>query len=300
MAERNLPGLGLRGYWPAGTDGWGDENDVNLRMLSALVECAPISRVTTLPGSPTNGDIYIVPTGGDANKIAIRDEGAWVYIVPTEGFIAWVKDENALVGYTGSAWAQLAPSGVTANGASLITAANYAAMKTLLAVAAADISDASANGRSLITAADYAAMRTALSLVVGTNVQAYSAELALPSNRVLWQLIGCNMNDNTLDQAFTKLGTFTNFLITEIRAVNASISLTTATGGIYTAAAEGGDALVGSTQVYSTLSTTTRGLILTKTVLANGKRSDTNIYFNGNANQAAAATCDIYILGQPL
>lgn len=45
-------------------------------------------------------------------------------------------------------------------------------------LAAADITDASANGRSLITAADYAAMRTLLGLVVGTNVQAYDAALA--------------------------------------------------------------------------------------------------------------------------
>ena len=43
---------------------------------------------------------------------------------------------------------------------------------------ASDITDASANGRSLLTAADYSAMRTLLSLVPGTNVQAYDAELA--------------------------------------------------------------------------------------------------------------------------
>lgn len=43
---------------------------------------------------------------------------------------------------------------------------------------ASQISDASANGRSLVTAADYAAMRTLLGLVIGTNVQAYDAELA--------------------------------------------------------------------------------------------------------------------------
>lgn len=41
----------------------------------------------------------------------------------------------------------------------------------------AGLSDASANGRSLISAADYAAMRTALGLVIGTNVQAYDADL---------------------------------------------------------------------------------------------------------------------------
>lgn len=43
---------------------------------------------------------------------------------------------------------------------------------------ASEISDASANGRSILTAADYAAMRTLLGLVIGTNVQAYDAELA--------------------------------------------------------------------------------------------------------------------------
>lgn len=42
---------------------------------------------------------------------------------------------------------------------------------------ASQISDASANGRSLITAADYASMRTLLGLVIGTNVQAQNAKL---------------------------------------------------------------------------------------------------------------------------
>lgn len=41
----------------------------------------------------------------------------------------------------------------------------------------ANLSDASANGRSLISATDYATMRTLLGLVIGTNVQAYSAIL---------------------------------------------------------------------------------------------------------------------------
>ncbi len=41
----------------------------------------------------------------------------------------------------------------------------------------AEISDASANGRSLV-AADYATMRTLLGLVIGTNVQGYTANLA--------------------------------------------------------------------------------------------------------------------------
>lgn len=85
-------------------------------------------------------------------------------------------------------------SDASANGRDLIQAANYAAMKALLAIASGDVSglgslatassvtasqvsDASANGRSLITAANYAAMAALLGLTIGTNTQAYSALL---------------------------------------------------------------------------------------------------------------------------
>jgi hypothetical protein len=66
----------------------------------------------------------------------------------------------------------------SANGRSLLSAANYAAMKTLLGITLADLTDASANGRSLISAANYAAMRTLLGLQIGTDIQAYNAKLA--------------------------------------------------------------------------------------------------------------------------
>lgn len=85
-------------------------------------------------------------------------------------------------------WAGLAPS---VNGQSLVTAANYAAMRALLDLEVgvdvqafdADLSvwaglTPSANAQSLVTAADYAAMRTLLGLVIGTNVQAFDADLA--------------------------------------------------------------------------------------------------------------------------
>lgn len=50
----------------------------------------------------------------------------------------------------------------------------------------AQISDASANGRSLVGAANYAAMRTLLGLVIGTNVQAYDANTAKLNSAQTW------------------------------------------------------------------------------------------------------------------
>lgn len=111
MAPRTLPGIGLSGFWPLGENGWNDANDINLRLLSALVQASVLSATTALPGSPADGDIYIVPSGGDAGKIAIRDLGAWVLVTPKEGFLAWVQDSNKYVRYDGAAWGDLTTGG---------------------------------------------------------------------------------------------------------------------------------------------------------------------------------------------
>ncbi len=101
--ERTLPGLGLTGFWNLGS-GYKAQMDANWLALSALAQLRVLSRVTALPGSPTDGDIYIVPTGGDANKVAVRDNGAWSYFVPAEGYFAYVVDEDVFVWWSGTAW----------------------------------------------------------------------------------------------------------------------------------------------------------------------------------------------------
>jgi len=103
--ERALPGLGLRAYWTVGSNNWEQQHDPDTRMLSVLVQAAVISRTTNLPGSPANGDIYIVPVGrANENQIAARDNGAWVYFVPKEGWLVHVNNTDEFVRWTGVAW----------------------------------------------------------------------------------------------------------------------------------------------------------------------------------------------------
>lgn len=104
MAERQLPGLGLTGFWTPGGDGWDVGMDANLRMLSAVTQMGVLSKTTELPASPTDGQIFIVPSGTDANKIAIRDNGAWVYLTPAAGWRAWIADTTSYAHFDGSAW----------------------------------------------------------------------------------------------------------------------------------------------------------------------------------------------------
>lgn len=102
MAAHTLPGIGLTGGRSPGEDGWGDEMNLNLLLMSTLAQLTVKSRVTALPGSPANGDIYIIPSPD--NRVAVRDAGAWTYVTPFKGIRAYLADEDALVVFNGTAW----------------------------------------------------------------------------------------------------------------------------------------------------------------------------------------------------
>lgn len=68
--------------------------------------------LTAPPGSPTDGDRYIVAAGatgawaGQGGKIARYSsmQAAWEFYTPKEGWRAHVEDEDALYRHTGTAW----------------------------------------------------------------------------------------------------------------------------------------------------------------------------------------------------
>ena len=115
---------------------------------------------------------------------------------------------------------------------------------------------------------------------------------------LIGRLLSANMN-STADQAiplFIPAGI--PYRPTKISVRNASVSLTTAVGGIYTAASKGGTAIVASGQAYSALTASTLNLDLTivvavvsLTVLPAG----TLLYLSLTTGQGAAATADLFI-----
>lgn len=83
----------------------------SLRIIDAVAQISVISRTTTAPpGSPAEGDRYIVGSGAtgawdgwDLN-VAVWMDGDWFRLVPRDGWIAWVEDETSLYIRDGANW----------------------------------------------------------------------------------------------------------------------------------------------------------------------------------------------------
>lgn len=113
MPARTLPNLGLQGFFDLGEDGWKDEMDLNLLKLSVLTQGGVIDKVSSLPGSPSNGDVYILDetATADANAVAIRDDGAWVFVSPLEGWFVYNRSADRFELFDGTRWDEYTASG---------------------------------------------------------------------------------------------------------------------------------------------------------------------------------------------
>lgn len=86
--------------------------------LDGLVQMTALSYTTNVqPGSPSDGDLYLLPAGktgtdwdGYSNHaVAHRYDGIWHQYHPSQGWLCFVRDTASLYYYTGSQWAQCAP-----------------------------------------------------------------------------------------------------------------------------------------------------------------------------------------------
>ena len=118
MAERIMPGLGLRAFYAPGQRDWGSSVSEDLRTLSVLVQARARSRSATLPVTGEAGDVFIVPAdaASQADTLALWDgePGAedWVYLTPQPGWQVWISDEGRHLRFAGGAWVEVPRPGV--------------------------------------------------------------------------------------------------------------------------------------------------------------------------------------------
>lgn len=113
--ERTLPGLGLTGFWDLGDNTYKPAMDANLRLLSVVAPGVVDSRQASAPGTPSDGDIVIASTDWGTTvtdqSIQVRDDGAWVEIVPVEGWKFYDAATDELLIYGGAAWGVFSSGG---------------------------------------------------------------------------------------------------------------------------------------------------------------------------------------------
>jgi Protein of unknown function (DUF2793). len=87
-----------------------------LRILDGLVQLSVLDRnLTAPPGSPTDGDRYIVGSGATGDwagwdlNVALWTDGAWLRLPPRTGWRAWVEDEGLLLVHDGAGWIGTTP-----------------------------------------------------------------------------------------------------------------------------------------------------------------------------------------------
>lgn len=133
---------------------------------------------------------------------------------------------------------------------------------------------------------------------MGTFAPAQGPAGAVVGGVQIGRLLAANFNVTTDQPIAIALG---RYQVTRITVENASVSLTTAAGGFYTAAAKAGSAIVAAAQVYSALTASTKILNLTLAAVASTDiRTEGTLFFALTTPQGAPATGDIVVFGDAL
>lgn len=114
---------------------------------------------------------------------------------------------------------------------------------------------------------------------------------------LLGSLLSANFNVST-DQQFINLNNSVRYRVKRIVVLNTSVNgMSTAAGGIYTAASKGGTAIVAAGQVYTGLTNATTCLELTLNAATLLLAANTPLYLSLTTPQGAPATADVYLFG---
>lgn len=111
--------------------------------------------------------------------------------------------------------------------------------------------------------------------------------------RLLAVATGVNVN-STGDQATLAINNASSYSVSNVVFTNASISLSTAAAGLFTAPSAGGTGIVANAALSALTSST---VVSQRTVASTALQTAQNLYVNVGTAQGAAATMDVYVYG---
>jgi hypothetical protein len=111
--------------------------------------------------------------------------------------------------------------------------------------------------------------------------------------RLLGVATGVSVNA-TGDQAVIAINNSTNYSISNVVFTNASISLTNAAAGLFTAPSAAGTGIVANAALSALTGST---VVSQRTVASTAIQTGQNLYLNVGTAQGAAATMDVYVYG---
>ena len=111
--------------------------------------------------------------------------------------------------------------------------------------------------------------------------------------RLLAVATGVNVNA-TGDQAVLPIINSSNYSIANVVFTNASVSLSSAAAGLFTAPTAGGTGVVANAALSALTGPT---VVSQRTVASTAIQSGQNLYLNVGTAQGAAATMDVYVYG---
>lgn len=127
---------------------------------------------------------------------------------------------------------------------------------------------------------------------VTPNSQNLSSQQAI---RLLAIQKACNVN--ALGDIALPIISATNYSVSNVVMSGATISLTTAAAGLFTAPGAGGTAIVANAALSALTGPT---IVSQRTVASTTNRTEQTLYLNTATAQGAAATVDVYVYGYDL
>jgi hypothetical protein len=129
-----------------------------------------------------------------------------------------------------------------------------------------------------------------------TTVANHPANLA--SNQAIRLLASYQgVNVNATGDTVLPINNTSSYSVSNVIFTNASVSLTTAAAGLFTAPSAGGTAIVSNAALSAMTGST---VVSQRTVASTAQQTGQNLYVNVGTAQGAAATMDVYVYGYDL